>query len=142
MLPVISTLLAVAISIVFLKPYLRTPERRRIFLRFGLILLPVATIGYLVVTYINYNSKPESFRNGVQLLQKNRDIQRRIGIFDSYTYFDKDLPKKTDNPALFKVSLKGSLATIYLTCKMSKDSTGKWKMVEFYQDSIKATTSK
>jgi hypothetical protein len=136
MLPIILTLLAIAISVVFLKPYLRTPEQKRTLLRFGLILLPLAIIGYLAVTYINYNSKPDAFRYGVELLQNNKDIQNRIGIYDSYSYFDKDLPKKGDNPAKFKVELTGSLATIYLYCEVQRDIKGKWHILNIKQDSI------
>jgi hypothetical protein len=136
MLPVILTLLAITISVIFFKPYLRTPQQRRTLFKFGLILLPLSIIGYLVVTYINYDSKPDSFRRGVELLQNDKDIQSKIGIYDSYSYFDKDIPKKDDNPAKFKVELTGSLASIYLYCEVQKDTKGKWHILKVKQDSL------
>jgi hypothetical protein len=86
--------------------------------------------------YVNHYSKPDSFEHGVALLRIDKGIQNKIGDFDSYTYFDKDLPNKKDNPAYFKVSLKGSIATIYLTCKMKKDTLGQWRIIEIKQDSL------
>ena len=134
--------IALVMSFFFLKPYIKTSLQRSKLLKLFLILIPVAIVVCWIITYFAFYNQPESFETGITMLQNDKEIKNKIGDYESYTYFDKDLPKKTDNPALFRVSLKGSLATIYLTCKMSKDSTGKWKMVEFNQDSIKATTSK
>ncbi len=136
MLPIVLTLLAIALSFAFLRPYLRKPEQRTTLLRVALILLPLAIVGYFVITYINYDSKPDAFRQGLELLQNNKDIQNKIGVYNSYSYFNKDLPKKDDNPAKFKVELTGSIATIYLYCEVQKDTKGDWHILKIKQDSL------
>lgn len=115
---------------------MKNKSQRLSTLRLFLILVPLAIITYWVITYFTYYNKPASFENGVELLKSNKDIESKIGTYESYTYFDKDLPKKTDNPAFFKVSLKGSTATIYLSCKIKKDTSGQWHLIEVKQDSL------
>src|SRR2546421_247778 len=136
MLKILLSLFSIFLSWIFLKPYLKNPTQRNVLIRFGLILLPLSILGYLVVMYINHYSKPDSFERGVELLQNNKEIQNKIGDFDSYTFFEKDLPKKEDNPATFKVALTGSISTIYLTCQVKKDTSDKWHLIAIKQDSL------
>lgn len=137
MIILIVSSISLVLAYFFIKPYMRTKSQRMIGLRVVLISIPLAIIAYWIVTYFTYYSKPESFEQGVELLRNSKDIESKIGIYESYTYFDKDLPKKTDNPATFKVSLKGDLATIYLSCKVQKDKSDQWHIVEIKQDSLK-----
>ncbi len=133
------TLLALSATIVmayfFLKPYMQTKEQRIKALRILLILVLSSIIFYVIITYLTYTTP--SVENGVELLEKRQDISNKIGNYQSYTYFDKDLPKKEDNPASFKVALNGSLATIYLSCKVRKDTLGVWHLIEIKEDSLK-----
>ena len=137
MIIVIVSSISLVLAYFFIKPYMQTKSQRMTALRIVLILIPLAIIAYWLVTYFTYYNKPESFEKGVELLKNSKDIKSKIGSYESYTYFDKDLPKKTDNPAAFKVSLKGDLATIYLSCKVQEDKLGQWYLVEIKQDSLK-----
>ncbi|MDB5146196.1 MAG: hypothetical protein JWQ57_216 [Mucilaginibacter sp.] len=136
MLIVIVSSFSIVLAYFFLKPYMKTSSQRKSALRIVIIIVPLAIIAYWIVTYFTYYNKPESFEKGVELLESSKDIKGKIGSYESYTYFDKDLPKKTDNPASFKVSLKGSLATIYISCKVGKDTSGNWHLLEVKQDSL------
>lgn len=102
-----------------------------------LILIPASFISYWLVSYCVANNKPESLRVGIELLENNKDIIAKIGSNTSYSYYKKDEPKDTDNPASFKVSMEGYLATIYLSCTMKKNNSGEWKLVFIKQDSLK-----
>lgn len=126
MLIIIVSSISVVLAYFFLKPYIKNKSQRVSALRLFLILVPLAIITYWVITYFTYYNKPASFENGVELLKNNKDIESKIGTYESYTYFDKYLPKKTDNPASFKVST----ATIYLSCKIKKDTLGQWHLME------------
>lgn len=136
MLIVVISIFSIILTVFFLRPYMRTKSQRVRSLRWFLALIPLAIFAYWIVSYFTYYNKPESFAKGVELLQDDKGIQSKIGGYQSYSYFDKDLPKKTDNPASFKVSLKGLLATIYLSCKIKKDTSGKWHLMEIKQDSL------
>ena len=118
----------------FLKPYMQTKAQRIKVLSLFLILALLSAIFYFITTYLMYTTA--SFENGVELLQKRQDISNKIGNFKAYTYFERDLPKKEDNPAFFKVALNGSLATIYLSCKVRKDTLGVWRLIEVKEDSL------
>lgn len=111
--------------------------QRRVLLRLYIILVPLSFIAYGISNYFIYYNIPESFEKGVELLKKNKNIQSEIGIYESYTYFNNDLPEKIDDPASFKVSLTGDFATIYLSCKIAKDEFGTWRLIEIKQDSLK-----
>ncbi|WP_170113630.1 hypothetical protein ABZR88_01000 [Mucilaginibacter yixingensis] len=60
----------------------------------------------------------------------------KIGGFESFSYYEHNLPKKTDNPAYFKVSLSGPDGEIYLSCKVKKRKDGNWQLLETIQDSL------
>ena len=139
MLQILLSLFFIGISFFSLKPYLKNPAQRKTLIRVGLILLPLSLLGYLAVTYIN--SKPDSFERGVEMLKSNKEIQSKIGDFDSYTFFEENLPKKEDNPASFKVELQGSQASVYLTCKIKRDTLGRWHFLKIKQDSLKKTAN-
>ena len=70
------------------------------------------------------------------MLEQRPDILNKIGAYKSYSYYDKDLPKKGDDPARFKVSLKGADATIYLSCVATKAKSGTWFLAQIKQDSL------
>jgi heme/copper-type cytochrome/quinol oxidase subunit 2 len=127
---------SIVLTYLFIRPFMKTPQQRTRMVKLFFVLIPAAIVFYLAVTYFTFNDKPASFKTGVELLQTNKYIKNKIGYYDSYSYYDKDLPKKTDNPAFFKVSLKGSSATIYLSCKIQKDTLGEWHLTEIRQDSL------
>jgi len=131
--------ISLIISWFFIKPYLRTREKRIWLLRTYLILIPIAVAGYLIVYFLN--KEPDAFNNGMELLTNNKEISAKIGSFESYTFNKTDLSKDTDNPYAFKIELTGSLASIYLSCKVLKDKSGTWHLTEIKQDSlVKAKT--
>jgi len=105
-------------------------------LKLFLIFSPIALIGYWVVTYFTYYDKPESFRSAIDILQQRTDIKSKIGDYQSYSYYDKDLPDTNDNPAKFKLSMTGSDAIIYLSCEVQKKAAGKWVFTKIKQDSL------
>lgn len=81
--------------------------------------------------------QPTSFKEGVELLQNDKGILDKIGGYSSHSWKESELPKETDNPARFKVSLKGTHAKIYLTCEVQKGPSGKWVLSSVKQDSLR-----
>jgi|GEM_PF-5976151 len=96
----------------------------------------LAFTGYCIVTYFTVYKTPQSFRDSVEALKQRPDILNKIGQYESYSYYDEDLPTKEDNPARFKLSLKGSDATIYLSCVATKAKSGTWFLAQIKQDSL------
>ena len=135
MLEMIISSLSVILAYFFFKPYMKSKQQRLRALRLTLILFFLAIIAHCLINYFAFN-KPESFESGVELLKNSKAIESKIGNFESYSYFDEDLPKNNNNPASFKVSLKGPKATIYLSCRIKKDTLGKWHLIEAKQDSL------
>ena len=128
--------LSVFLSVFYLKPFTKTPEQRIKFLKLYLLIIPFAIIGYWLVTYLAKFDEPNSFSSSVDALKQRSDIKNKIGSYESYSYFDKDIPKETDNPAKFKLSIKGSKATVYLTCEAIKNKSGEWHLTKITQDSL------
>jgi len=60
----------------------------------------------------------------------------KIGDFESYSYFEYNMPADTTNPAIIHVEFNGSVANVFLTCKTRKDVTGQWGLTEIKQDSL------
>lgn len=139
MLIIIIALAALILSYFFLKPFIKTPQQQRKFFKRFLIITPVAVIGYWVIFYFTEYNKPESFRTSIELLEQRQDVKNKIGSYESYSYFRKDLPLNTDNPARFKLSMKGSDATIYITCEARKNKKGEWYISKIKQDSLVKT---
>lgn len=103
---------------------------------FGSVFLMTLIIAAFGVWYMK-PYEPESFQKGVMLLKKNKYIKSNIGSYSSHSWKHTELPEETDNPASFKVSFKGSDAEVFLTCIVSKNPNGVWKLDEIRQDSIK-----
>lgn len=89
MLIIIIALAALILSYFFLKPFIKTPQQRRIFFKRFLIITPVAVIGYWVMVYFTEYDKPESVRISIEILKQRSDIKNKIGLFESYSYFKK-----------------------------------------------------
>lgn len=87
--------------------------------------------------YLTEEQLPASFKEGVEILTGKAELTKKIGTYQSYSFKKSELPKTTDNPAIFKVSLNGTAATIYLTCKMEKGTSGKWFLRNVKEDSLK-----
>jgi len=118
-----------------MRPYLATHKKRMWLLKTNLIIIPFAIVGYVLVYFLVLN-KPEAFKSAIESIENNKEILNKIGDYDSYTYNEKDLPDENSNPYTFKIEINGSLATIILTCKVSKDKMGKWHLLEAKQDSL------
>ncbi|MNI74536.1 hypothetical protein D3C73_1306260 [compost metagenome] len=121
----------------FLKPYLSKHVYKDVYLlKVVLILMPITILFYWIITYFTIYDKPESFRKAVELLHNNETITRKIGDFESYSYYEYDLPNKSDNPANIKLSLKGYKAVTYISSEIVKDSVGKWQLIKINADSL------
>ena len=136
MITLFLTSLFLLISYLFIKPYFKTKLQGVSLLKIIIIIVPLSIVFYVVISYFRWYTTPESFDVGVEQLKHRDDVRKAIGTFESFTYFDKYLPKKEDNPAEFKVSLTGSKATIFLSCKIKKMNSGEWKMISIRKDSI------
>lgn len=91
---------------------------------------------YWILIYFTFDHEPDTFKNAVELLQNNKSIIEKIGDYKSYSYYAYDLPGEKDNPANIKVSLIGSRAAIYISCKIRKDSAGDFHFIQIHQDSL------
>ena len=120
------------LSYFFLRPY----KKRFNWIRLFLIFFPICVALYWGLVFFESYNKPKSFTKAIELLQKNKHILNKIGDYESYSYYDYNLPKKEDNPANIKASLKGSKAEIYLSCKIKKDASGNWNLIAIHQDSL------
>jgi hypothetical protein len=136
MLIIVISLTGLLLSYFYAKPFVKTQEQKDILLRSILILIPISIVGYGIVMYYTEYDKPESFKASIKFLQQRTDIKNKIGSYESYSYLDQDLPKKEDNPARFKLSMKGSDAIIYLSCEARKNNSGSWYIVHLSQDSL------
>jgi hypothetical protein len=133
-----SALFSILVFLLFyflFRQYFEAKKIRKTIFKTYLIITPIAIVFALLVRYIYYRGQSESFKTGIDLLQKDRKILNQIGDFKSYTFEPDSLPKETDNPAKFKVALNGSNATIYLECTMKKESN-KWFVKELEEDSL------
>jgi hypothetical protein len=101
-----------------------------------LIITPLAIVGGLFGRYMYDRGKSESFNRGIDLLKSDKKVLDQIGRFESYTVVTDSLPKETDNPAKFKVTLNGTDASIYLECVMQKDEANKWFLKDMKEDSL------
>jgi Ca2+/Na+ antiporter len=119
-----------------LKPFLKTKENRIKIIKWLLMLYLFAFLLYLLFLFIKNHNEVESFSKGVELLKANKEIINKIGSFKSYSFYGSWIPRKTDNPASFRVSLKGDSAEIYLSCTVKKDTLGVWHLVRIQQDSL------
>jgi hypothetical protein len=129
------TLLALLYFLI--RPSIKTKAQRKSFLKSFIVIIPLVLVGYWMFNFYVSLQKPEAFEKGVELLKNNKDILRKTGAYQSYYYLQRDLPKKTDNPASFKVAIKGTIATAFLSCKIKKDSSGQWLWLEVKLDSLK-----
>jgi len=122
-------------SIKFVLSLLKRVEiDRTVLIAFGLF----AIFGSLAMFFYMRSEETESFRQGVELLKSNKNINDKIGSFESYSFNENNMPDEKDNPAILHVSLEGSKAKIFLTCKIKKDKADdKWHFIEVKQDSIK-----
>lgn len=73
----------------------------------------------------------------MELLVNDQEILNKTGDIESYAYKKDSLPKETDNPAHFRITLFGKKAKLYLTCTVRKLDNEKWTLIQIKQDSIK-----
>lgn len=128
--------LGLLISYFVLRRYFNTPQKRKNLLIFYLIITPLAIAGALFGRYMYDKDETEAFKAAVSQLKSDPKVLKQIGDYKYYSFFPALLPKETENPAKFKVSLIGSDATIYLECVMQKDKSDKWFLKEVKEDSL------
>jgi len=128
--------LGLLISYYVLRQFFTTPQKRKSLLIFYLIITPLAIVAGLFGRYMYNRGKSESFNRGIELLKNDKKVLDQIGRFESYTVITDSLPKETDNPAKFKVTLNGTDGSIYLECVMQKDEGNTWFLKELKEDSL------
>ena len=133
---IILWLFGVVVSYYFIKPYLKSPGARKVIIRLYPIFLVIVFVLTFCVKYFMIDNQPESFTQGIEFLKNKKEVLNSIGEYQSYTFYEDSLPKKSDNPAKFKVALNGSVATMYLECTMQKEKSGKWFIKELKEDSL------
>lgn len=107
------------------------------------IVLWLASIGFVTFLAAGFGAwymkpyLPESFEHSVELLKNNPNVMRKIGTYSSHSWKHTGLPGENDNPAILRVSFKGSAAEIYLTCTVSRNAKGAWRVERIIQDSLK-----
>lgn len=130
-------LFSVVLSWLFFKPYLPLLYAQKIRgFKEVLIVGGTTIVLFWIVVYFMVFSEPEALGNAAELLQKDESVMAKIGDYESYAYYKYDLPKEKDNPANIKISLNGSEATVYISCKIVKDTLGKWRLIQVHQDSL------
>lgn len=132
MLYVLIGFVSIALSYFFFKPLWRRYNLKKVFL----ILFPVSVLVYFAIMYFIVYSKPASFRTAVELLSNDSTMVNKIGGYESYSYFEKDMPDQKDNPAFVRFSLNGPKGELYLSCKVIRDTSGDWSLVYVKQDSL------
>ncbi|MCJ8165217.1 YwiC-like family protein [Pontibacter sp. E15-1] len=117
-------------------PFLKNKINRKKTLRWFLFLyggaLLISTIGY----YFTGTDKPDSFKQGVELIKEQEAVKSRIGQFKALNFEEDDLPGKADNPADLKFTLRGSKASLLLEAKVAKDGDGNWYLIRIEKDSL------
>ena len=110
--------------------YVLFSESRNIkrFVKIFLIFFSACLLLVLLTWYVDEKEEPESFKEAVEITTNKHELLSKIGTYYSYSYKQTEWPKKTDNPANIKIELNGSRASMYLTCIMHKDTSGKWAM--------------
>ncbi len=78
---------------------------------------------------------PPYFEQGIEQLHANKYVEEKVGDFNSYSYKKDQLPKETDNPAIFDIELIGDSINLYLTCTMVKTKE-KWYLAKIKPDSV------
>lgn len=124
--------ISIVLSFLFFKPFWKRYNLKILFL----LLFPISILIYWIVNYSIINKEPTSFRAAVELLKNDSLIVNEIGGYESYSYFEKDMPDEDDNPAFVKLSLKGPVGELYLSCKLVRDTYGRWNLVYIKQDSL------
>ena len=134
-IPVVCLLSVGFISSFYLYKYLLEGEIHKI-IKLCLILFPTTFAIAICGWYIMDKSLPTSFKAGVDSIIYNDTLISRVGGYESYSYKPNSLPKESDNPAKFSVEINGSKATLFLTCRMSKSTSGDWILTQVKQDSL------
>ena len=123
------------LSYVFIKPFIKGVPKAKIIKMVGIFAV-VALLAYFIGTYFQERGIPTAFKDGVELVTANPNALSNIGDYESYSYREEEFPKVTDNPAILKVEINGSIATKYLTCTMQKNKSGQWILKKIRVDSL------
>lgn len=122
----------IALSYFFFKPFWSRFNLKKILF----ILFPASILMYWLIGYFVINNEPASFKAALELLKNDSTIMNKIGGYESYSYFKKDMPNQGDNSAMVKVSLRGPVGELYLSCKLVRDTSGNWSLVQIKEDSL------
>lgn len=132
MLYLLISVILIALSYFFFKPFWSRFNLKKIFF----ILFPVSILMYWIVRSFVINNEPAPFKAALELLNNDSAIMNKIGGYESYSYFEKDMPSQGDNPAMVKVSIRGPAGELYLSCKVVRDTSGNWSLVQTKEDSL------
>jgi len=138
---IVITVIAVSILATAVLFYLLTNGgkifvKKNLSIKVFIALILLGLVLAFLIRYVNQIGIPTSFKKGIDTVINNQDVNAKIGRYESYSYDIKELPKESDNPAIFKIIVNGDSASLFLTCTMKKDSLGHWALIKIKQDSI------
>jgi len=121
------------------KPYIKSKDGRKTLLKYVLILCIIswggAALGWFLMR------QPDYFEQGIDQLHKSKYIAQKIGDFNSYSFYDRQLVKNPKNPVNFNVQINGDSLNLYLTCTMKKYKD-QWLLVYIKEDSTSVAKDK
>jgi hypothetical protein len=127
------TIASIYYPYVFVKPYLKSLEGRKLILKGFLILALLSAAMYTLAFYLM--REPAYFDQGIEQLHHTKYIKDKIGDFSSYTFYESKLTNEPASPAIFQVAINSDSTTLFLNCTMTKVKD-KWKLVKIQEDSI------
>ena len=108
----------------------------RKYFKINLVLFPIGLLLAIIMWYIYERSTPASFKEAVRYVTDKPDLMGKVGTYESYSYRSDELPKDTDNPALVRMTIRGSRAIMYLSCALIKQPNDEWLMKSIKVDSL------
>lgn len=127
-----------AISLYFLYGAVlgKRPDGQSGFKNFVMSIAATGILCALLGWYLNRVGIPPSVNENINLILNNKMVLSKIGPYQSYSYKTNQLPAPHNNPALFKLSVRGQTHTIYLSCTMMQTPAGKWLLTAIKEDSL------
>ncbi len=123
------TIASIYYPYVFLKPYLKSLEGRKLILKGFLILALLSAATYTLAFYLM--REPAYFKQGIEQLHHTKYIRIMLAIL-VHTLYESKLTNEPASPAIFRV-LTVIVQRYFLIAQQVED---KWKLVEIQEDSI------
>lgn len=113
-----------------------TPKVLKV-LKYLLVFQVIAMMGSAFGQYQTFWSMPQSFQQGLRLLENSPSITSRIGELNGYSWIQSKEPKHEDNPVTLALTLSGPRADLYVEVVLVKDENSRiWSILEFKKDSL------